>query len=64
MYGAELDSKNSTGNTALHVCAVNNQEACARLLLSRGANRDAANHANQNPYQVIAITIQITFFFA
>lgn len=53
MYGADMDSKNSTGNTPLHVCAVNNQEACARMLLFRGANRGALNYANQTPYQVI-----------
>lgn len=47
-----MDSKNSTGNTPLHVCAVNNQEACARMLLFRGANRGALNYANQTPYQV------------
>jgi SH3 and multiple ankyrin repeat domains protein len=52
VYGADMDSKNSTGNTPLHVCAVNNQEACARMLLFRGANRGALNYANQTPYQV------------
>lgn len=51
-YGGDMDSKNSTGNTPLHVCAVNNQEACARMLLFRGANRGALNYANQTPYQV------------
>jgi len=34
------------------VCAVNNQEACARMLLFRGAQRGAQNFANQTPYQV------------
>lgn len=51
-YGADMDSKNASGNTPLHVCAVNNQEACARMLLFRGANRGALNYANQTPYQV------------
>lgn len=52
MYGADMDSKNASGNTPLHVCAVNNQEACARMLLFRGSNRGALNYANQTPYQV------------
>lgn len=53
MYGADMDSKNASGNTPLHVCAVNNQEASARMLLFRGANHEALNYANQTPYQVI-----------
>lgn len=52
VYGADMDSKNASGNTPLHVCAVNNQEACARMLLFRGASRGALNYANQTPYQV------------
>lgn len=51
-YGADMDSRNASGNTPLHVCAVNNQEACARMLLFRGANRGALNYSNQTPYQV------------
>lgn len=58
MYGADMDSKNSTGNTPLHVCAVNNQEACARMLLFRGANRGALNYANQTPYQVRGVCVE------
>lgn len=51
-YGADMDGHNASGNTPLHVCAVNNQEACARMLLFRGAHRGAINYANQTPYQV------------
>lgn len=47
-----MDGRNASGNTSLHVCAVNNQEACARMLLFRGADRAALNYANQTPYQV------------
>ena len=54
-YGADMNAKNAPGNTPLHVCAVDNQEACARLLLFRGANREALNYANQTPYQVAVI---------
>jgi SH3 and multiple ankyrin repeat domains protein len=56
VYGADMDSKNASGNTPLHVCAVNNQEACARMLLFRGASRGALNYANQTPYQVNELT--------
>lgn len=51
-YGADMDGRNASGNSPLHVCAVNNQEACARMLLFRGAQRGAQNFANQTPYQV------------
>ncbi|XP_046439349.1 SH3 and multiple ankyrin repeat domains protein 3-like isoform X6 [Daphnia pulex] len=54
-YGADMNAKNASGNTPLHVCAVDNQEACARLLLFRGADREALNYANQTPYQVAVI---------
>ena len=50
-----MNAKNASGNTPLHVCAVDNQEACARLLLFRGADREALNFANQTPYQVAVI---------
>ncbi|XP_055372536.1 SH3 and multiple ankyrin repeat domains protein 2 isoform X2 [Condylostylus longicornis] len=54
-YGADMDGRNASGNTPLHVCAVNNQETCARMLLFRGAQRGALNYANQTPYQVAVI---------
>ncbi|XP_037713322.1 uncharacterized protein LOC119549367 isoform X1 [Drosophila subpulchrella] len=54
-YGADMDGRNASGNSPLHVCAVNNQEACARMLLFRGAQRGAQNFANQTPYQVAVI---------
>lgn len=54
-YGADMNAKNASGNTPLHVCAVNNQESCVRLLLFRGADKEALNFANQTPYQVAVI---------
>lgn len=54
-YGADMNARNASGNTPLHVCAVNSQESCARLLLFRGCQRDALNYANQTPYQVAVI---------
>ena len=50
-----MNARNASGNTPLHVCAVNNQEPCARLLLFRGADKEALNFANQTPYQVAVI---------
>ena len=50
-----MNARNASGNTPLHVCAVNNQEPCARQLLFRGADRQALNYANQTPYQVAVI---------
>lgn len=54
-YGADMNAKNASGNTPLHVCAVNNQDSSARMLLFRGCQRDALNFANQTPYQVAVI---------
>ncbi|KAK6618055.1 hypothetical protein RUM44_002497 [Polyplax serrata] len=54
-YGADMNVRNASGNTPLHVCAVNNQESCARLLLFRGCDKEALNYANQTPYQVAVI---------
>lgn len=54
-YSADMNGRNASGNTPLHVCAVNNQEACARMLLFRGAQRGSLNYANQTPYQVMLL---------
>nr|CAD7264682.1 unnamed protein product [Timema shepardi] len=54
-YGADMNARNASGNTPIHVCAVNSQESCARLLLFRGCQRDALNYANQTPYQMAVI---------
>ncbi|XP_017769648.1 PREDICTED: SH3 and multiple ankyrin repeat domains protein 3 isoform X2 [Nicrophorus vespilloides] len=54
-YGANMNARNASGNTPLHICAVFNQESCARQLLFRGAERQALNYANQSPYQVAVI---------
>lgn len=54
-YGADMNSRNASGNTPLHVCAVNAQDYCARQLLFRGCDKEALNFANQTPYQVAVI---------
>ncbi|XP_046745293.1 SH3 and multiple ankyrin repeat domains protein 3 isoform X7 [Diprion similis] len=55
-YGADMNTRNASGNTPLHVCAVNNTDSsCIRQLLFRGAQKDSLNYANQTPYQVAVI---------
>lgn len=56
-YGADMNGRNASGNTPLHVCAVNAQDSCARQLLFRGCDKEALNFANQTPYQVMMIVI-------
>ena len=55
LYAADINGRNASGNTPLHVCAVNNQESCARTLLFRGADKEALNFAGQTAYQVAVI---------
>ncbi|GFO28392.1 Sh3 and multiple ankyrin repeat domains protein 3 [Plakobranchus ocellatus] len=54
-YGADMDVRNSCGNTALHVCALNGQEACARVLMFRGADPTLLNYSNQTADQAATI---------
>jgi len=54
-YGADMNVRNASGNTPLHVCAVNNQDSCARMLLFRGCDKECLNYAGQTAYQVAVI---------
>ncbi|XP_019374968.1 PREDICTED: SH3 and multiple ankyrin repeat domains protein 2 isoform X3 [Gavialis gangeticus] len=54
-YGADMGAQNASGNTALHICALYNQESCARVLLFRGANKEIKNYNSQSPFQVAII---------
>ncbi|CAL8324399.1 unnamed protein product [Lota lota] len=54
-YGADMSSQNASGNTALHLCALYNQDSCARVLLFRGAHKDIKNYNNQTAFQVAII---------
>ncbi|KAJ7987907.1 hypothetical protein DPEC_G00318110 [Dallia pectoralis] len=54
-YGADMSAQNASGNTALHLCALYNQEGCARVLLFRGTNKDIKNYNNQTAFQVAII---------
>ena len=55
-YGCSIDSQISgSGNTGLHVAAINDQQACCRVLLQRGANTEIINGSHQTPYQTAVI---------
>ncbi|CAL8376192.1 unnamed protein product [Arctogadus glacialis] len=54
-YGADMSSQNASGNTALHVCALYNQDSCTRVLLFRGANKEIKNYNSQTAFQVAII---------
>ncbi|XP_026578746.1 SH3 and multiple ankyrin repeat domains protein 3-like, partial [Pseudonaja textilis] len=54
-YGADMTAQNASGNTALHVCALYNQESCARVLLFRGASKEIRNYNSQTAFQVAII---------
>ncbi|XP_051580621.1 SH3 and multiple ankyrin repeat domains protein 3-like isoform X2 [Myxocyprinus asiaticus] len=54
-YGADMSAQNASGNTALHVCSLYNQDSCARVLLFRGANKDIKNYNSQTAFQVAII---------
>ncbi|XP_074022371.1 SH3 and multiple ankyrin repeat domains protein 3 [Numenius arquata] len=54
-YGADMTAQNASGNTALHICALYNQESCARVLLFRGASKDIRNYNSQTAFQVAII---------
>ncbi|KAG5854662.1 hypothetical protein ANANG_G00040180 [Anguilla anguilla] len=55
-YGADYSSQNASGNTALHICALYNKESCVRILLYRGANKEAKNKNGQTPFQVAVMS--------
>ncbi|XP_069575884.1 SH3 and multiple ankyrin repeat domains protein 2 [Brachyistius frenatus] len=54
-YGADMGAQNASGNTALHICALYNQDNCARVLLVRGAEKEVKNYNSQSPFQVAII---------
>ncbi|XP_075873623.1 SH3 and multiple ankyrin repeat domains protein 2-like isoform X2 [Nelusetta ayraudi] len=54
-YGADTGAQNASGNCALHICALYNQDNCARVLLVRGADKEVKNYNSQSPFQVAII---------
>ncbi|CAF1116801.1 unnamed protein product, partial [Rotaria sordida] len=59
-YRANMNAINVTGNTPLHICAATNQEACARVLLFRGADTTIVNKSNQTPYELALVSQNCT----
>ena len=55
-YGCSIDAQISgSGNTALHVCAINDKQDCCRVLLQRGASTEIVNGSHQTAYQTSVI---------
>ena len=55
-YGANLNSRTDTGNTPLHICAIENKDNCARILLFRGADANLVNFSNQTAHDIASIS--------
>ena len=55
-YGANLNCRTASGNTPLHICAITNQENCARILLFRGADRSIENYSKQSASEVAILS--------
>lgn len=55
-YGANLNAQNTGGSTPLHICAVSNQEDCARVILFRGADKTIKNFANHDASETATIS--------
>jgi ankyrin repeat protein len=45
--GAEIEAKNVTGETALHIAASHRQKEVLQLLLDRGADPEEKNNSRQ-----------------
>lgn len=55
-YGCDINAKISgSGNTPLHVAAINDQLNCAKVLLLRGADKTITNSSHQTAHQVAVI---------
>ena len=51
--GADVSAKDDvTGQTALHMCVTRNRDACAKLLIRRGANVDVVDGKGRTPLDV------------
>ncbi|CAL8108485.1 unnamed protein product [Calicophoron daubneyi] len=56
LYGADLDAQTLKLDTPLHICALNNHEACLRILLRYGATRYLTNSSGQTASEVALLT--------
>lgn len=56
-YGCDMNCRIiGSGNTPLHVAAINDQAECARILLLRGCDTSVVNNSHQNAHQVAVIS--------
>ena len=56
-YGCDINAKISgSGNTPLHVAAINDQLNCAKVLLLRGADKAITNNSHQTAHQVAVVS--------
>ena len=51
-HGANVNSRTASGNTPLHICVLENQIKCVRVLLLHGADYNILNYAQQSAYDV------------
>eukprot|EP00051_Salpingoeca_urceolata_P011584 m.143926 g.143926 ORF g.143926 m.143926 type:complete len:1354 (-) comp17177_c1_seq1:132-4193(-) len=49
LYGANIDHRNYTGNSALHICAAWDQAEAAEVLLKAGASTTVTNRLDETP---------------
>jgi ankyrin repeat protein len=56
-FGANMNAKNVSGNTPLHVAASRSSIGCVKYLLLRGADRNATNKAKQTPIQIATLVL-------
>ena len=55
-YGTDMNAKIAgSGNTPLHVAAINDQKDCSKLLLMRGSDTSIVNNSHQTAHQVAVI---------
>lgn len=60
-YGCDMNCRIvGSGNTSLHVAAINDQIECARILLLRGCDTSIVNNSHQNAYQVAVIAANMS----
>ncbi len=52
--GADIDGRDTSGNTALHIAAANSRTGTAAFLIKRGADIEAANKCRETPLMTAA----------
>lgn len=55
-HGCDINAKiEGSGNTPLHVAAINDQLECAKVLMLRGAEKELTNSSHQTAHQVAVV---------